>query len=90
MNETKEVKDILAEKGEQEKMSPARRRDIVKTLIIVFEKKVRTSIIARKMIMIVFMISLLFSGDIFSFSSPKSFISLTSFVSFILLLLLRE
>ncbi len=36
MNETKEVKDILAEKGEQEKMSPARRRDIVKTLIIVF------------------------------------------------------
>lgn len=36
MNETKEVKDILAEKDEKEKMSPAKRRELIKTLIIVF------------------------------------------------------
>ena len=36
MNETKEVKDILAEKDEKEKMSPARRRELIKTLIIIF------------------------------------------------------
>ncbi|WP_294411104.1 biotin/lipoyl-binding protein [uncultured Ruminococcus sp.] len=36
MNETKEVKDILAERGEKEEKSPARRRELVKTLIIVF------------------------------------------------------
>ena len=36
MNETKEVKDILAEKDEKERMSPARRRELIKTLIIIF------------------------------------------------------
>jgi multidrug efflux pump subunit AcrA (membrane-fusion protein) len=36
MNETKEVKDILAEKDEKEKMSPAKRRELIKTLIIIF------------------------------------------------------
>ncbi|MGN0615808.1 HlyD family efflux transporter periplasmic adaptor subunit [Ruminococcus flavefaciens] len=36
MNETKEVKDILAERGEKEEKSPAKRRELIKTLIIVF------------------------------------------------------
>ena len=36
MNETKEVKDILAEKDDKETKSPAKRREIIKTLIIVF------------------------------------------------------
>ena len=36
MNETKEVKEILAERGETEIKSPVRRRELIKTLIIVF------------------------------------------------------
>lgn len=36
MNETKEVKDIKASDDEKEKMSPAKRRDLIKTLIILF------------------------------------------------------
>ncbi|MBO4524271.1 MAG: biotin/lipoyl-binding protein [Ruminococcus sp.] len=36
MNETKDVKDLLAEKDEKEIMSPARRREFIKTLIIIF------------------------------------------------------
>ncbi|SHM68352.1 HlyD family efflux transporter periplasmic adaptor subunit [Ruminococcus flavefaciens] len=36
MNETKEVKDIKLEGEEKEKMSPSRRREIIKTLIIIF------------------------------------------------------
>ncbi len=36
MNETKEVKDIKASDDEKEKMSPARRREIIKTLVILF------------------------------------------------------
>ena len=32
MNETKEVKDILAEKDDKETKSPAKRREIIKTL----------------------------------------------------------
>lgn len=36
MNETKEVKDILAEKDDKETKSPAKRREVIKTLIIVF------------------------------------------------------
>ena len=36
MNESKEVKEILAERGAAETSSPARRRELIKTLIIVF------------------------------------------------------
>ena len=36
MNESKEVKEILAERGAVETSSPARRRELIKTLIIVF------------------------------------------------------
>lgn len=36
MNETKEVKDIKASDDEKEKMLPAKRRDLIKTLIILF------------------------------------------------------
>ena len=36
MNETKEVKDIMLAGEEKEKMSPAKRRDLIKTLIIIF------------------------------------------------------
>ena len=36
MNETKEVKDIMAERGEKEEKSPAKRRELIKTLIILF------------------------------------------------------
>lgn len=36
MNETKEVKDILAERDDKETRSPAKRRELIKTLIIVF------------------------------------------------------
>lgn len=36
MNETKEVKDILAENNEKETKSPAKRRELIKTLIIIF------------------------------------------------------
>ncbi len=36
MNETKEVKDISADSGDKETKSPAKRRELIKTLIIVF------------------------------------------------------
>ena len=36
MNETKEVKDIAADSGDKEIKSPAKKRELIKTLIIVF------------------------------------------------------
>jgi multidrug efflux pump subunit AcrA (membrane-fusion protein) len=36
MNETKEIQDIQAERGEKEAKSPAKRRELIKTLIIIF------------------------------------------------------
>lgn len=36
MNETKEIKDIQAEREEKEAKSPAKRRELIKTLIIIF------------------------------------------------------
>ena len=36
MNETKEVKDIMAEREDKEAKSPARRRELIKTIIIIF------------------------------------------------------
>ena len=36
MNETKEVKAVLSAGDEKEKMSPEKKRDIIKTIIIIF------------------------------------------------------